>query len=52
TFSPEFKYDRGFSPSRKVSEKQTFIISNTSIFSTFVTKQYSNIRTHLEMWQI
>ncbi|KAJ9595003.1 hypothetical protein L9F63_013725, partial [Diploptera punctata] len=25
-----------------------FVISNTLIFSTFVTTQYSNIRTHLE----
>ena len=47
-FSPEFKYDIGFSPSRKVSERQTFIISNTLIFSTFLTTKYSNIRTHLE----
>ncbi|KAJ9585262.1 hypothetical protein L9F63_002962, partial [Diploptera punctata] len=48
-FSPEFQYDIGFSPSRKVSERQEFIISNTSIFYTFVTIQYSNIRTHLEI---
>ncbi|KAJ9587751.1 hypothetical protein L9F63_018823, partial [Diploptera punctata] len=47
-FSPEFKYDISFSPSRKVSERQVLIISNTLIFSTFVTTQYSNIRTHLE----
>ncbi|KAJ9594978.1 hypothetical protein L9F63_013700, partial [Diploptera punctata] len=46
--SPEFKYDIGFSPSRKVCERQEFIISNTLIFSTFVTTQYSNIRIHLE----
>ncbi|KAJ9589893.1 hypothetical protein L9F63_016992, partial [Diploptera punctata] len=37
-----------FTPSREVSERQEFIISNTLIFSTFVTTQYSNIRTHLE----
>ncbi|KAJ9597697.1 hypothetical protein L9F63_011407, partial [Diploptera punctata] len=47
-FSPETKYDIGFSPSCKVSERQAFIISNTLIFSTFVTTQYSNIRTRLE----
>ncbi|KAJ9597903.1 hypothetical protein L9F63_011239, partial [Diploptera punctata] len=33
-FPPEFKYI-GFLPSRKVSERQPFIISNTLIFSTF-----------------
>ncbi|KAJ9592804.1 hypothetical protein L9F63_015526, partial [Diploptera punctata] len=31
-----------------VSDRQAFIILNTLIFSTFVTTQYSNIRTHLE----
>ncbi|KAJ9595185.1 hypothetical protein L9F63_013543, partial [Diploptera punctata] len=46
--SPEFKYDIGFSPSRKRSETQAFIISNTLIFSTFVTTEYSNIRSRLE----
>ncbi|KAJ9592857.1 hypothetical protein L9F63_015435, partial [Diploptera punctata] len=41
-------------PTRHSSRKETyvilitFIISNTLIFSTFVTTQYSNIRTHLE----
>ncbi|KAJ9589608.1 hypothetical protein L9F63_017193, partial [Diploptera punctata] len=30
-----------------VSERQEFIISNTLIFPTFVTTQYSNIRIHL-----
>ena len=47
-WSPEFKYDIDFSLSCKVSERQAFITSNTSIIFAFFAIQYWSILTCLK----